>query len=58
MKEFTSTRAKNIFLFSRQQWGKQKSVIKLKIYFEDYKHCFATTRIDNKINHIEKIKLM
>ena len=35
----------------------QKSAIKRKFKFENYKNCLETTQLDNKINHVEKIQL-
>ena len=32
--------------------------IKRKLKFEDYKNCLGATQIENKINYLEKIKLM
>ena len=32
----------------------QKSVIKGKLKFEDYKNCIEATQLKNKINHLEK----
>ena len=34
----------------------QKSVIKGKLKFEDYKNCVEATQIENKIRHLEKKK--
>ena len=34
--------------------GTKKCVIKRKIKFEDYKNCFEATKIENKINQLEK----
>ena len=34
----------------------QKSVIKRKLKFENYKNCLEATQLENKINHLEKIK--
>ena len=34
----------------------QKSVIKRKLKFENYKNCLEATQLENKINHIEKNK--
>ena len=36
--------------------GTKKCVIK-KLKFNDYKHCFEETQIENKINQLEKNKL-
>ena len=35
----------------------QKSILKGKLKFEDYKHCLDATQLDNKINKLEKNKL-
>ena len=35
----------------------QKSVIKRKLKFENYKNCLEATQLENKINYIEKIKI-
>ena len=32
--------------------------IKIKRKFEDYKNCLEAAQIENKINHLEKMKLM
>ena len=32
--------------------------IKRKIKFQDYKNCLEATQIENKINNLEKTKLM
>ena len=32
--------------------------IKRKLKFEDYKNCLEAAQIGNKINHLEKMKLM
>ena len=32
----------------------QKSVIKRKLKFENYKNCLEATQRDNKVNYIEK----
>ena len=37
----------------------QKSVIKRKLKFQDYKNCLEAVQIENKINHLQKkIKFM
>ena len=38
--------------------GTKKCVIKRKLKFQDYKNCLESSQIENKINHLEKIKLM
>ena len=35
----------------------KKCVEKRKLKFEDYKHCLQATRLENKMNHLEKIIL-
>ena len=47
--------SKNTLLFKRQQ---KKYIIKRKLKFEDYKNSFEEAKIENNINHLEKIKLM
>ena len=38
--------------------GTKKCVIKIKLKSENYKNCVETTKLDNKINYLEKkIKL-
>ena len=37
--------------------GTKKCVIKRKLKFENYKNCLEATQLDNKIKHLEKIKL-
>ena len=32
-------------------------VAKMKLKFEDYKHCLEATQLKNKINQLEKYKL-
>ena len=32
----------------------QKSIIKRKLKFEDYKNCIEFTELENKENHLEK----
>ena len=36
----------------------EKCVIKRKLKFQDYKNCLQAAQIENKINHLEKIKLI
>ena len=36
----------------------KKHVIEWKFKFEGYKNCLEAAKIENKINHLEKIKLM
>ena len=37
-----------------KKWKVQKSVIKRKYKFEDYKTCLEATRLENEISNIEK----
>ena len=37
--------------------GTKKCVIKRKLKFENYKNCLEATQLENKINHLGKIKL-
>ena len=37
--------------------GTKKCVIKRKLTFENFKNCLEATEPENKINHLEKIKL-
>ena len=32
----------------------QKTVIKRKLKFENYKNCLEATQLENKINHLQK----
>ena len=34
--------------------GQKKCVIKRKLKFENYKNCLEGTRLDNKLNYLEK----
>ena len=34
----------------------EKYAIKRKLKFENYKNCLKPTQLENKINHLEKIK--
>ena len=36
----------------------KKCLIKKKLKFENYKNCLEATKHDNKINYLEKMKLM
>ena len=38
--------------------GTKKCVIKRKLKIENYKNCIEAAQLENKINHLEKIKLM
>ena len=54
---------KDIQPFNRWSWwikipkGTKRCIIKRKLKSEDYKLCFQATRLENKINHLEKNKL-
>ena len=37
--------------------GTKKCVIKRKLKFENYKNCLEATQLENKTNHLGKIKL-
>ena len=37
--------------------GTKKCVIKRKLKFENNKNCLESTQLENRINHLEKIKL-
>ena len=41
----------------QKQKTQKKSVIKRKLKYEDYKSCLKATQHENKINHIENLKL-
>ena len=36
----------------------KKCVMKRKIKFEDYKNCLKAAQIENKLNHLEKDKMI
>ena len=60
MKEFVGLRAKicSYLIVDGSEDKKAKdtkrSVIKIKLKFEDYKNCLEATQLENKINHLEK----
>ena len=64
MKEFVGLRAKTYSYLKdnndedKKAKGTKKCVIKRKLKFEDYKNCLEAAQIENKINHLEKMKLM
>ena len=64
MKEFVGLRAKTYSYLKdnndedKKAKGTKKCVIKRKLKFQDYKNCLRAAQIENKINHLEKIKLM
>ena len=37
---------------------KKRCVIKRKLKFENYRNCSEATQLENKINHLEKTKLL
>ena len=41
-----------------QEKGTKKCVIKRKLKVQDYKNCLEAAQIENKINHLKKIKLI
>ena len=41
----------------KKQKVPKKSVMKMKLKFENYKSFLEVTQLDNKINYLEKIKL-
>ena len=42
----------------KKEKNTKKCVIRGKIKFEDYKNCLEATHIENKINYLEKRKLI
>ena len=42
----------------KKEKNTKKRVIRGKIKFEDYKNCLEATHIENKINYLEKRKLI
>ena len=42
----------------KKEKNTQKCVIRGKIKFDDYKNCLEATHIENKINYLEKRKLI
>ena len=59
MKEFFGLRAKHIDNNYGDEKAKntKKCVIKRKLKFQDYKNCSEESRIENKINHLERKKI-
>ena len=59
MKEFFGLRAKHIDNNDEDEKAKntKKCVIKRKLKFQDYKNCLEESRIENKINHLERKKI-
>ena len=61
MKEFVGLRAKTYSYLKDNNDEDKKAkecFINVKIKFEDYKNCLEAAQIENKINHLEKMKLM
>ena len=60
MKEFSPLKAKTCSYLTDSSNKDKKSQIhkkvcrKMKLQFEDYKHCLGATQLENKINHSEK----
>ena len=44
-------------IIDKKAKAKKKFVIKRKLKFEDYNNCLEATKLENKINYLEKIKL-
>ena len=59
MKEFFGLRAKHIDNNDEDEKAKntKECVIKRKLKFQDYKNCSEESRIENKINHLERKKI-
>ena len=63
MKEFVGLRAKtSSYLIDAvvniKKQKEQRSAIKRKLKFEDYKNCLEATQLEHTINDLEKMKLM
>ena len=64
MKEFVGLRAKTYSYLNdnndedKKAKGTKKCVMKRKLKFQDYKNYLEAAQTENKINHLEKIKLM
>ena len=64
MKEFVGLRAKTYsYLKDNNDQDKKckrhkKCIIKTKLKFQDYKNCLEAAQIENKLNHLEKNKMM
>ena len=43
---------------SKKAQVRKKCVVNRKLKFEDYKYCLETTQLENKINQLEKNKIM
>ena len=41
----------------RKQGAQKKCLIKRKLKFDNYKNCLEATQLENKTDHLEKIKL-
>ena len=63
MTKFVGFRAKNYSYLiddgseDKKAKAKKKFVKKRKLKFEDYNNCLEATKLENKINYLEKIKL-
>ena len=63
MKEFVRLRAKTYSYLKdnndedKNAKGTKKCVIKRKLNFHNYTNCLGAAQIENKINHLEKIKI-
>ena len=64
MKEFGALRAKRFSYITDNNDGNKKAkatkkrVIKRKVKLKDYKNCLKETQLENKINPLEKIRLI
>ena len=64
MKEFVGKRAKTYSYLKenndedKKAKGTKKSFIQRKLKFQDYKNILEVAQIENKINNLEKIKLI
>ena len=60
MKEFCALRAKaSIYVTDKKmKISTKKCLIKRKFKFDDYKNCLKATQPKNKINQLQKIKLI
>ena len=59
MTKFVGLRAKtyNYWIDFESEEKSQKSVIKRKLNFENYKNCLEATQFENGINHLKKNKI-
>ena len=64
MEKFVGLRAKTYSYLvddgreDKKAKGTKKCIIKRKLRFETYKNCLEATQLDNKINYMQKMKLM